>query len=229
MRTSVLRVALVLSCLFATVMPAAAQTVAPTLSAPVTVTQLEAPASEPSIVKSTLLFFGGAAAGLGIHESGHVIFSAILDANPRVAPLSYGGIPFFKIEHDPVTRREEFVISSAGFWMQYMDSEWILSAKPDLRHEHQPFLKGILAFDLAASTMYSVAAFAKLGPPERDTRGIAVSLGHDGWPEPLVGAIVLAPAVLDGYRYFHPDSAWAKWASRGAKIASVVLTAAAGR
>jgi hypothetical protein len=185
--------------------------------------------THPSAVTNTLLFLGGAAAGLGIHETGHVIFSATFDANPRVEPLHYGVIPFFKIEHDPVTRRQEFVISSAGFWMQYVDSEWILTARPDLRHEHQPFLKGMLAFDLAASTMYSIAAFGQFGPLERDTRGMAVSLGKDGWPEPVVGVIVLAPAALDGYRYLHPDSRWAKWASRGAKIASVVLVAAAGR
>jgi hypothetical protein len=180
-------------------------------------------------VASTLLFLGGAAAGLGIHETGHVIFSATFDANPRVEPLHYGFIPFFKIEHDPVTRRQEFVISSAGFWMQYVDSEWILTARPNLRHEHQPFLKGILAFDLAASTMYSIAAFGQFGPLERDTRGMAVSLGKDGWPEPVVGVIVLAPAALDGYRYLHPESQWAKWASRSAKVASVVLVAFAGR
>ena len=183
----------------------------------------------PSVIKSTLLFLGGAAAGLGIHETGHVIFSATFDANPRVAPLHYGFIPFFKIEHDPVTRRQEFVISSAGFWMQYVDSEWILTARPNLRHEHQPFLKGILAFDLATSTVYSIAAFGQFGPLERDTRGMAVSLGKDGWPEPVVGVIVLAPAVLDGYRYLHPEAQWAKWASRSAKIASVVLVAFAGR
>jgi hypothetical protein len=29
--------------------------------------------------------------------------------------------------------------------------------------------------------------------------------------------------VLDGYRYFHPDAAWAKWASRAAKAATVLL------
>jgi len=165
----------------------------------------------PSVITSTLLFLGGAAAGLGIHETGHVIFSATFDANPRVEPLHYGVIPFFKIEHDPVTRRQEFVISSAGFWMQYVDSEWILTARPDLRHEHQPFLKGMLAFDLAASTVYSIAALGQFGPLER------------------VGVIVLAPAALDGYRYLHPESRWAKWASRSAKIASVVLVAAAGR
>jgi hypothetical protein len=182
-----------------------------------------------SVVASTLLFLGGAAAGLGIHETGHVIFSATFDANPRVAPLHYGFIPFFKIEHDLVPRRQEFVISSAGFWMQYWDSEWILTARPNLRHEQAPFLKGILAFDLCASTVYSIAAFGRFGPIERDTHGMAVSLGKDGWPEPVVGVIVLAPAALDGYRYLHPDSRWAKWASRSAKIASVVLVAAAGR
>ena len=121
------------------------------------------------------------------------------------------------------------MISSAGLWMQYADSEWILTAKPDIRHEHAPYLKGILAFDLATSTVYSIAAFGTFGPPERDTRGMAVSLGKDGWPEPVVGVLVLAPAALDGYRYFHPEAKWAKWGSRGAKILSVALTLAAGR
>jgi hypothetical protein len=219
----VIRVVALLWCLIASVGVARAQT-AGAPSQPAATQE-----ARPSIVTSTLLFLGGAAAGLGIHETGHVIFSATFDANPRVEPLHYGVIPFFKIEHDPVTRRQEFVISSAGFWMQYVDSEWILTARPDLRHEHQPFLKGMLAFDLAASTMYSIAAFGQFGPLERDTRGMAVSLGKDGWPEPVVGVIVLAPAALDGYRYLHPESRWAKWASRGAKIASVVLVAAAGR
>jgi hypothetical protein len=188
-----------------------------------------AQAAKPSPFTTTVSFLAGAASGLVVHESGHVLFGAIFDANPRVAPLNYGFIPFFKIDHDPVTRREEFVISSAGLWMQYADSEWILTAKPDIRHEHAPYLKGILAFDLATSTVYSIAAFGTFGPPERDTRGMAVSLGKDGWPEPVVGVLVLAPAALDGYRYFHPEAKWAKWGSRGAKILSVALTLAAGR
>ncbi len=184
--------------------------------------------SKTSVVESTVLFLAGAAAGLAIHESGHLVWSATFDANPRVLPLKYGFIPFFRIDHTPVTRRQEFVISSAGMWNQYLDSEWILTAKPDLRHERQPFLKGILALDLGVSTVYSLAAFGEFGPVERDTRGMAVSLGKDGWPEPVVGVFVLTPALLDGYRYFHPDSTWAKWASRGAKVASVALVAAAG-
>ena len=58
---------------------------------------------------------------------------------------------------------------------------------------------------------------------------MAASLGKNGIPEPVIGLIVLAPAALDGYRYLHPDAKWAKWASRGAKIAAVALTFAAGR
>ena len=49
------------------------------------------------------------------------------------------------------------------------------------------------------------------------------------WPEPVVGAFVLAPAVLDGYRYLHPDTRWAKWGSRRAKILSVVLVTLVGQ
>jgi hypothetical protein len=35
--------------------------------------------------------------------------------------------------------------------------------------------------------------------------------------------MVLAPAVLDAFRFFNPDAHWAAWASRGAKVGSVVL------
>jgi hypothetical protein len=55
---------------------------------------------------------------------------------------------------------------------------------------------------------------------ERDTRGIAASIGVD---ERVIGAVVLAPALLDAYRYFRPDARWAKWGSRSAKVVSVML------
>jgi hypothetical protein len=58
------------------------------------------------------------------------------------------------------------------------------------------------------------------GPPERDTRGMSRSIGVN---EGAIGVIVMAPAVLDGYRYFNPEARWAKWASRLVKAGSVVL------
>jgi hypothetical protein len=191
--------------------------------------QAPPPPATESRARSVLLFLAGAASGLVVHEAGHVIFGLAFDAHPRAKRLDYGFIPFFSIDHDPVTRRQEFVIASAGFWMQHATSEWVLTARPDLESEHAPFLKGLLAFNVGASIVYSAAAFGRFGPPERDTRGMAASLGKDGVPEPVVGLIILAPAVLDGYRYLNPRSRWAKWASRGAKVAGVALTIAAGR
>lgn len=177
--------------------------------------------------KRTLTFLAGFAAGFGLHEAGHIVTSAAFGAHPRVRGVEPRPVPFFAIVHDPVTRRQEFVISSSGFWMQHATSEWILSARPNIAREHAPFQKGVLAFNVGTSVVYGVAAFARSGPAERDTRGMAISLGKDGVPEPVVGLLTIAPAVLDGYRYLRPDATWAKWTSRAIKIAGVALVAAA--
>jgi hypothetical protein len=187
------------------------------------------PIGSPSKAERLLTFLGGAATGLGVHESGHVLTSLVFDAHPGIRGIKYGPLPFFVMTHDQVSRRKEFVISSAGFWMQHAGSEWILATHPHLRDEHAPFVKGVFAFNLGVSAMYSVAAFGQFGRPERDTLGMARSLGHTGAPEPVVGALILAPAALDAYRYLNPDATWAKWTSRGVKIALMGLTLAAGR
>jgi hypothetical protein len=187
------------------------------------------PAAPASRARTTVVFLAGATAGLGIHEAGHIGLGAALGARPRIRGLDYGPIPFFVIRHDPVSRRREFVISSAGFWMQHLGSEWLLTRRPNLRHESAPFAKGVFAFNVGASVMYGMAAIGRFGPPERDTRGVAISLGKDGVPEPVVGLLVLAPAALDAYRFARPESRWAVWASRGVKVAAVALTMAAGR
>lgn len=180
-------------------------------------------------VRTALVFLAGGAVGLGLHEAGHVVLSASLGASPRIRGLDYGPIPFFVIRHDPVSRRSEFVISSAGFWMQHAGSEWLLTTRPHLRQEPAPLAKGLLAFNVGASVVYGVAAFSRFGPPERDTRGMAVSLGKDGVAEPAIGLLVLAPAALDAYRYARPEARWATWTSRSLKLAAVALTVAAGR
>ncbi len=170
-------------------------------------------------------FVGGAAAGFVTHEAGHVVFDVVFDADPGVKRVSFGGVPFFAITHKSgLPPSEEYTISSAGFWVQHATSERILTARPDLRTRHAPFLKGWLAWNVLASGAYSVAAFARIGPPERDTRGIAASLSI---PEPWVGVMILAPAALDTWRYFHPNSRWARWSSRAIKAGLVVLVVAA--
>jgi hypothetical protein len=166
-------------------------------------------------------FLAGATVGLVAHEGGHFVFDVIFDADPRFRRIEYLGIPFFALTHRPdLSPRREFTVSSAGFWVQHATSEWILTRRPGLRDERARFAQGLLAFNVGASVAYSVAAFSRSGPVERDTRGMASSTRLD---EPWIGAIVLAPAVLDAWRYLHPDAKWAVWTSRAVKIGAVLL------
>jgi hypothetical protein len=176
--------------------------------------------NDPSTGKRVASFLGGGAAGLGLHEAGHLIANAVFGEKPTLKKVDFHGIPFFAITHrSGLPRHEEFIISSAGFWMQHAENEWLLSRQPPLRARGD-FLKGLFTFNIVASGAYAGAAFAKTGPVERDTRGIAESSRVD---ERWIGALLLAPAVLDAWRYFHPDSKWATWSSRGAKIGMVLL------
>ena len=165
-------------------------------------------------------FLAGAAIAFGVHEGAHIVADLSFGVPPRVERTTSGPVPFFAIVHDPVTPPREFVISSAGFWSQHLTSEIILTRHPELRRQHAPILKGMLAFNVLASATYAVAAFAGIGPDERDTRGMAVS---SRTPEPVIGALVLAPAVLDAMRYYWPQMVWLRWASRGAKVGGVLL------
>ena len=163
----------------------------------------------------------GIGVGLVAHEGGHLLFDAIFDADPGIKRVEFHGIPFFAITHQTgLEPREEYTISAAGFWVQEATNEWLLTARPRLRYQHAPFAKGVFTFNIGASAMYSVAAFARTGPPERDTRGMAEASRID---ERWIGAVVLAPAVFDTWRYFKPDSRWPVWLSRAAKVGSVLL------
>jgi hypothetical protein len=163
----------------------------------------------------------GGVAGLGLHEGGHLVANWAFDEKVKIKKVDYKGIPFFALSHAPdLSPRREYVVSSAGLWTQYLYSEQILTHYPNLKNEQSPFRKGMLAFHVVTSLVYSGAAFGKTGPLERDTRGMASSRRID---ERWIGAIVLAPALLDMYRYFNPDARWATWTSRGVKMGSVAL------
>jgi len=169
---------------------------------------------------SAFKFLGGGALALAAHEGGHLLFDGIFGANPGLKKVSFHGIPFFAITHDQVSPRQEFIIDSAGFWVQEATNEWILTRRPNLRRETAPVLKGVVAFNVLASFSYAGAAFARTGPVERDTRGMADALR---WKEPYVGLLILLPAILDTVRYFNPGAQWAVWGSRVSKIGGVVL------
>jgi hypothetical protein len=181
------------------------------------------PSTSEERATSALKFLGGGAVGLLAHESGHLLFDGLFDANPGLKKVSFHGIPFFAITHDSgLSPRRELIIDSAGFWVQEATNEIILSRRPNLRRESAPFLKGWVAFNVLASVTYAGAAFARTGPVERDTRGMADALR---WKEPYVGLLILIPAILDAVRYYDPGARWAVWGSRAGKIAGVVVIA----
>lgn len=186
-----------------------------------------APENSRPPIKEGLLFLGGFSSGLFLHEAAHIVTGAALGARPRVDRLAIP-LPFFVVHYDAVSRRREFAISSSGFWTQHLVSEWLLTSAPHLRASDAPFRKGLFAFGVATSVVYAVGAATGAGP-ERDTRTLARSLGSKGVPEPAAGALILAPAALDLYRYYRPDSRWARWTSRAVKLVSVGLVFAAGR
>ena len=163
----------------------------------------------------------GGAIGLAAHEAGHVIANLAFGEQPGLQKVNFHGIPFFAITHSSgLPHREEFVISSAGFWVQHATNEWLLTRRPQLKSEQAPLTKGVFAFNVIASVAYAGAAFAKTGPVERDTRGMAASARID---ERWIGALILAPALLDGWRYYHPNTKWAVWSSRGVKLGLVFM------
>ena len=109
-------------------------------------------------------FLAGAAVGLAAHESGHLLFDGIFDADPGIKKVSFHGLPFFAITHKGgLSPRKEFIIDSAGFWVQEATNEIILSRRPNLRRERAPFVKGVFAFNVVASFAYAGAAFARTG------------------------------------------------------------------
>jgi hypothetical protein len=166
-------------------------------------------------------FLAGAGLGLLIHEGGHFVWDEIFDAHPSIEAVHFGRIPFFAITPSrPLSARQLFTVASAGFWTQELSSELLQSPHRDLRRAHAPFAKGMLAFDVLTSIGYGVVAFLQVGPVERDTHGMASGLGV---PEPAIGALVVAPAVFEAYRYYRPDSRWAKWATRALAAGSVLI------
>ena len=176
--------------------------------------------SESGASKFGKVLLGGAA-GLGLHEAAHLVANWAFEEKVIVKKVDYKGIPFFALSHAPdLSPRREYVVSSAGLWAQYLYSEQIFAHHPNLKDEESPFRKGMLTFHVVTSLVYAGAALGRTGPVERDTRGMATSRRID---ERWIGAMVLAPALLDVYRYFNPEARWAAWTSRGVKMGSVAL------
>ncbi len=161
-------------------------------------------------------FFKGAFSGFLGHEGGHLIANTALNTNFHLKGVKFAVIPFFTIEPGrELSPREHYITASAGFNGQHLINEWLLLRHPNLREEDKPFLRGVATFNFWLTAGYAATAFAGYGPDERDTKGMADSLG---WSEESVGVLILAPTLLDAYRYKHPKAKWAKHASRITKL-----------
>lgn len=165
-------------------------------------------------------FWLGVGIGFGIHEGGHLVSNWALGVSPYLKAVRGGGVPFFAISHaETLTPKQEFIVSSAGLWSQFLAAEVILSHSPDLRDRRAAIRKGLLGFHIASSLLYGLTGLAHLGPLERDTRGMALGWnGNERW----AGLTVLVPGLLDSYRYINPSLKWIPWASRVSKLMLIV-------
>jgi hypothetical protein len=182
-------------------------------------------------VPSFLLFAGGALSALTFHELGHVLANLAYGNVPGVSGILYAkAIPWFVIDPHLTLRdgvyykrdgsvfqgggRGYYVINTAGFMVQNLGSEIVLSTHPRLLHDRAPFAKGLLWMNMLLSIGYSTASFVGAEDPHGDISGGA---RHSGYPRQLIAGMVLANGTLDLFRFFFPDNQMLPWLSRTSK------------
>ena len=85
-------------------------------------------ASTANASRDVFTFLAGAAFGLVVHEGGHFVFDEIFDARPDVVSVHFGPVPFFAISPQrPLSPKQLFTVTSAGFWTQALTSELLLT------------------------------------------------------------------------------------------------------
>jgi len=177
------------------------------------------------------LGIGGLAVAFVAHEMGHVLVNLFYGNVPSFEGLRYAGfIPFFRISPnvrcnpdgcfdsngDPFKggRTGVYLITSAGFNIQHIVNEIILSIDPHVQHHRAPFIKGMLFFNFSLSIGYALSTWFQIKPPVGDIDGMAnASQLNPNW----VALMVVIPTGLDIVRFFLPDAKWAPWVSRTSK------------
>jgi hypothetical protein len=199
----------------------------------------EPPSEVPHAWTETVaLAAAGAVSAFVLHESGHVLTNLALGNVPHFeGTKTLGFIPFFVInpgvhcqmdrcfkrngQRLPFDRNGSFLIATAGFEVQHITDEILLSLNPQLAEQYAPFQQGMLAFNIFLSALYAGGALTGLENPHGDLKTAAQRLGAN---ERLCAVALLIPAALDAYRFFYPSATWAIWASRGTKASMIGLT-----
>lgn len=177
---------------------------------------------------------GGAAVGFLAHETGHLLVNAAFGNQPTIEGMRlWGAVPFVVIAPHIDCRddtractkgdgspfgagpRGKLAIVLAGYQVQHLTDELLLSLSPDLHTRSAPFRKGLLAFNVLTSVVYAAGAFTGLEDEHGDLANASRLSGRDSR---VLATCLLVPALLDAYRYLHPEARWAAWASRVAKV-----------
>ena len=151
------------------------------------------------------------------------LFDAAFDAEPGAEARVVR--PASRSSRSPTSRsdrRQEFTISSAGFWVQHATSEWLLTRRPHLRDRARPVRQGRARMERARPRSPTAAPRSRVPARRNATRAAWPS--RSALPKPWIGALVLAPAVLDTVRYARPQAA-----GRGGRRARLKIGCAAGR
>jgi len=178
------------------------------------------------------LFAAGALTGFLAHESGHVFANLVQGNVPRFEGiLGFGFVPFFTVapridceqghcvKHDGSAFSNglpgKIAITSAGFNVQHLTDEILLTRNPRLRQRVAPYRKGLFAFNTLLSLAYATTCITRT---ENSTGDVTASARLMGVPRELYALSLATLAGLDLYRYFVPDGRVAPWLSRGGKV-----------
>lgn len=185
------------------------------------------------------LLAAGFATAFVAHETGHLVVNLALGNRPAIEGTRvWGFVPFVLIDPQlscgPTEcikpngdifgpgRRGKYFIASAGFQVQQLTNELLLSLTPDIRQREAPFRKGMLLFNIGLSTAYVLADWVGIEDPHGDL-GTMERMSRRN--SALMGLSILLPAAIDAYRYFFPSQArWSAWVARASKAGMTGMT-----
>lgn len=187
--------------------------------------------------KEVALFAGGAATAFIAHEAGHASGNLVLGNVPHLERVTFlGAIPFFAVAPDiscyppgclrrdgsrfGAGKRGLLLILMAGFDVQHITDEVVLTSDPTLRLHRAPFRTGLLAFNTLTSAAYALANLSGIEPDAGDLRA---AFRDTQAPRALTTGLLIGIAGLDVARWALPDTPWLAWISRAAKVAFLGL------
>ncbi len=139
------------------------------------------PPKSSSVAADAAKFFGGAALALGMHESGHLVLDVAFDATRRSSASASGRFRFSPSRIVPACRRGANSRSRRrDSGCRSATSEWLFAKHPGSQARARAAREGDAGVQRArVGRLCGEPRSRKSGPFERDTRGMAASIGVD--------------------------------------------------